>query len=67
MFNFIDELGNASKLCEIMEFSPDTFYRGQSVLMMMVQGSVRAYAPQPDLKKRVDEKIGKPIFPFAAR
>jgi len=59
LLNLAEELGNVSKACRIMRFSPDTFYRYQNAIEALIDQSRR----KPNLKNSVS--LSAPNVPLS--
>jgi transposase len=66
LLNLAEELGNVSRACKVMGLSRDTFYRYKAAVD---EGGVDALFEQsrrkPNLKNRVDKKIGQAVIDYA--
>jgi len=66
LLNLVEELGNVSKACKVIELSRDTFYRYKSAVE---EGGIEALFEQnrrkPSLKNRVDEKTEAAVIQYA--
>ena len=66
LLNLAAELGNISKACKMMGFSPDTFYRYQAARDAGgVEALFEVSRRKPNLKNRVEEAIEVAVTAFA--
>ena len=66
LLNLAAELGNISKACKMMGFSPDTFYRYQAARDAGgVEALFEVSRRKPNLKNRVEEAIEAAVTAFA--
>jgi|GEM_PF-663626 hypothetical protein len=66
LLNLAEELGNVSRVCQVMELSRDTFYRYKAAVE---EGGVASLYDksrrQPNLKNRVDELTEQAVLSYA--